>query len=196
MPENLTPLAPEKAYSLAERLTTIPDFPNRDQAIQAVAEWLLDYCTVKIIGSDGEENRPVLARAVWLIREATTERPVGVTWQGVGELKSRYDAKYRPGLPIWNEPSKQRCPRCWDTGLVNYADSLARVCDCPAGDKRSDDPQALQQLLNELNASSLCVTITRATGIRKVSQSEAELQEEIDRIKEVQRQNRLKGGAA
>lgn len=177
MPENQEPLQADRAYALASRLTLIPDFPNRDQAIQAVAEWLLDTC-------------PLLVRAEWLIRTANTDRPVGSPWQGVSELQARYDAKYRPGLPIWSEPVKERCPRCWDTGLVNYADSAAIACDCPAGDRRREDPDRLREVLAELNASSVCVTITKSSGVRKLSQFEAEMQEETERIKAEQAANR------
>jgi hypothetical protein len=150
--ENLTPLSPDKAYALASRLTLIPGFPNRDQAIRAVAEWLMETCTVRAVsGSVPEEHLAVLQRAEWLVNQAVADRMHGAPWGGIHELKTRYDAKYHPGLPLWNQPAKEKCPQCWDTGIVNYGDTPASWCCCPWGQiRRLDEPSAV----DNLNANS------------------------------------------
>ena len=76
MPENLLP---DKAYALASRLTLIPGFPNREQAIQAVAEWLLETCAN-------------LGQAQWLISETLSDPG----WTGIDGMRTRFDARFRP----------------------------------------------------------------------------------------------------
>ena len=128
MPESL---APDRAYALASRLTLIPGFPNRDQAIQAIAEWLLETCTD-------------LGQAQWLIAEAVCDRVPGSGWEGVSELQSRYDARYprsRAGI----------CGSCWGSGVVHHvvtSDSVPpRWCRCSAGvERRILQPHLLRQI--------------------------------------------------
>jgi len=178
--ENLEPLQPDRAYSLASRLTLIPGFPNRDQAIQAVAEWLLENCTVRIVSSGGDQIVPSLHRAEWLISNAIQDPQ----WQGIDGLQVRYDQKFRPRLPIWNGKAEKvpdpECGECNDMGVTGQP---YRWCDCRVGQSlRAELPRYLE----------LCQGQDKRGAIsRGTSEAEAELH----RIMEIQRENqeRAKG---
>jgi hypothetical protein len=120
VPRDCESLHPEKAYSLASRLTLIPGFPNRNEAIAAASEWLLDHCKS-------------LAQAEWLVEEAI--RHFGSPWSGLWELESLYSAKFRPAPamrtfePLGPKP-KVACSRCNDWGTVLGPAGVYTWCTC------------------------------------------------------------------
>ena len=127
MPESLPP---DRAYALASRLTLVPGFPNRDQAIQAVAEWLLANC------ADADQ-------AAWLIGAALHDPQ----WLGIDGLSSRYDARFRPrpeNRPFADTGRRPKlvCPRCNDMGVTGQPYTW---CSCESGQRlRVEVPQYLR----------------------------------------------------
>jgi hypothetical protein len=182
MQENLETL--RQTYNIASRLTLIPGFPNRDEAIRAVSDWLIKQC-------------PDLECAEWLIRSATTERYDDAPWQGVRELETRYNAKYNPALPAF-EAVKRRCPRCWDTGIVNYADTPAEWCSCPMGaNMRIADPEAVDKLNVKPVRPSAAIRIAQIkTAAIRIAEINTSIDLEVEEIKRIQRENQAKNGRA
>jgi hypothetical protein len=131
--ETETRLSEERAFALASQLTLITGFPNRNEAIKAVGEWLIDVCQT-------------VPRAVRLINDTLRNREPGANWGGLPELQARYDFLYPP-------VKLGTCQDCYDYGVVNHAINRgvlpARWCRCPAGvARRRREPN----LLVEINA--------------------------------------------
>ena len=109
-------LAPTKAFEFAARLTTIPGFPNRNEAIEALADDLREICVAREL--DGElwdADR----QAVWLTREARLRM---TTWGGTSALRQIHTEKFAPErLTSYPNPSylgNPQCPDCNGTGYV------------------------------------------------------------------------------
>lgn len=82
----------EDAYSLAVRLTTIPDCPRSGEAIEAIADDLVELCGGGELA--GEEWTPY-QQAKWLVAQARRWK----TWQGTAGLIELYRERFRTGAP-------------------------------------------------------------------------------------------------
>jgi hypothetical protein len=131
--ETETRLSEERAFALASQLTLITGFPNRNEALKAVGEWLIDVCKTE-------------QRAKRVVNDATRTRDEGANWGGLPELQARFDRMFPPA-------PRGPCQDCYDVGVINHAINRgvlpARWCRCAAGvARRLKQPN----LLIEINA--------------------------------------------
>lgn len=121
------------AFSLAARLTVIPGFPRREEAIEAVADWLIDRCTPR-----RHEGQVWAAKdqASWLVSTAIEE---WAEWGGVAALRTLWLGKFHPGVLEYKSlgpPPPPDCPRCQDNGIIPHiGDGGADWCDCAAAEQ-------------------------------------------------------------
>jgi hypothetical protein len=140
-------LDPEKAYSIAGRLTTIPDFPRNEEAIEATAEDLIRWCRGS---NEGEREWSPEAQAIWTVEKA---RESWNSWIGSAALKSIFDSKFviLPTQPLnLGERPPIDCRRCGDTGVVQNATGRYEWCGCDQADRmRVELPDWLQFMNRE-----------------------------------------------
>jgi hypothetical protein len=115
-------LDPEFAHRLAQRLKTIPECPQSNDAIEAMADDLRKHCADE-------------AEAEWLVSYA---RDTWEKWRGTRGLLDALETR-RPQLPASNQaidygpkPAVE-CERCNDWGHVTINGKL-EFCACNSGD--------------------------------------------------------------
>ena len=109
-------LVATKAFELAARFTAIPGFPNRNEAIGALADDLRELCIGRNL--DGE-YWDAERQAVWLTREARLRMP---SWSGSSNLRQIYLEKFDPdrlaSCPVSGHLGNPQCPKCKGDGYI------------------------------------------------------------------------------
>jgi hypothetical protein len=128
------PVNEKEAYKLAVRLTTIPDCPRVDQAIEALAEDIEKLCT------DDDEAR-------WLVDRAR-EWPKWMGKAGLIELMKEKRPALAPERRIIDLGPKPpvNCAACQDWGHL-FRNGQRAYCSCAAGVQlQADQPDFLEKM--------------------------------------------------
>jgi len=129
-----TKLGLDRAFDLAESLTVIPGFPNRNAAIEAVADDLRELCVNRDL--DGE-YWDAERQAVWLTREARFRM---LNWTGPYSLRQMYLEKFDPAKLVSSPGSESvgdpLCPKCNGVGWVQQerivnGETMSGASFCP-----------------------------------------------------------------
>lgn len=167
------PISPELAHKLAGYLTTIPDCPRSDEAIDVLARDLLKHCV--------DENE-----AKWVVDEAREHWP---KWKGtVGLIDLLETKRHPPALrperhvqprleELYGPKPPTECDVCNDTGYV-WRDGRNEWCACSAGASLSREFPDLVEKLNKRQIPS--PFRKEPTPIRKVI-TEADIQEAFEK---------------
>ena len=140
-------LEPKTALTLAARLTTVAEFPRNQEAIDAVAEDLIDLTR----DCENQESE-------YRIRKITQEvRRTWDTWTGTADLirlYRRYWPEPREVKPEDNEVKNYgtrpliECKTCNDTGAVKNQEGKYGWCGCITGVNLHFDMPDWLDLLN------------------------------------------------
>ncbi len=138
------PLEAAKAFRLAARLVVVPGFDRRDEAIEAMADWLIDHCRGAVLAEQDRWSPERQAR--YLIDTVIDEWD---HWQGASAMGRLLRAKFYP--PEAQRPFESvgagppACLRCKDTGTVRAATGEYTWCQCRQGQEmRLEIPQWLE----------------------------------------------------
>jgi len=163
-----------EAIKQAEALHSIKNAPQRAGALEATTEDLIEWCHGAKVG---DRYWTACEQARWLVAEA---RNTWDEWEGPKALRdlfvSRFGGDNRPERKVSDLPAEKPpllCADCKDQGSV-WSGVKWVVCKCDTG---RDLPTILLEVMN---------------GVKSINKPAPPLptQEEIDRIKEQQRQNR------
>lgn len=153
----------KEANKLAEHLTTIPECPRGELAIEALADDLLEIC------QDRAEMR-------WLVHEA---RARWERWQGTKGLRelvrSRTPEPDPPNQFMQYEPSPVDCSACNDFGFFTR-NRKSQFCDCSQGEALRE---RFPDFVEKLNSKGITKPIMPTRERRHIT--EEELSREIER---------------
>lgn len=129
------------AFRLAAQLQTVPGFPRREEAIEAISDWLIDHCTgAEHQGQHWDPER----QARWLVRTAIEWE----AWRGAAGLRELLIQKFYPALTEYQglgPKPRTDCRRCRDWGIIPSPGGRVAWCDCPAAEAlRAEQPDLLE----------------------------------------------------
>jgi hypothetical protein len=131
------------AFRLAAQLQAVPGFPRREEAIEAISDWLIDHCT----GAEHQRQHWDPERqARWLVRTAIEWEG----WRGAAGLRELLVQRFYPTLTEYQglgPKPRITCRCCNDWGIIVNPGGLAHVewCNCPAGEAlRAEQPDLLK----------------------------------------------------
>lgn len=131
-------LTHQRAFELSRRLTTIDGCPRIDEALDSLADDLIEIC------SSEEEAETLVKEARWTWKK----------WQGTAGLIELLNSKRRP-VTLPRERQKAElgprpqiaCHACNDNGIIREA-GRHEWCTCAQGRKMREDMPAWLETLN------------------------------------------------